>query len=199
MPTSVAQDTPAKSVSYNAVTLYGNFPLSKEFKNQAKFGGGLGFEGAYYLHSLVGFAYAFDFQMNPFNNKAILPNSFGNIDAQPWLYGKVMGGIELSYPITPIVTPEFRALAGLMIARRPQVIYRGFSRLEGQNVSISPAFAYSISGGLKFTNYDSGNAFRVGVCYLSATPTFNYGNQRKEKINIANAQLYVSFAILSRK
>ncbi len=198
--TSFAQDmdnTPEESVSYGAFTLYGNFPLSDEFKDQAKFGGGLGFEGAYYFNPLIGFAYSIDGQINPYNT------DFNPLitDAQPWVYGNLMGGIELSFPITPVVAPEFRALGGLMIARRPEINYPA-SFVE--EAIVAPAFAYSISGGLKFTNYDSGSAFRVGVRYLAGQPTFDgddnfFQGDNKTKINITNAQLYVSFAFLSRK
>jgi hypothetical protein len=203
---SLAQDsTPEESVSYSAFTLYGNLPLSDEFKDQAKFGGGLGFEGAYFFHPLIGFAYSADVQFNPYNKEASNVN-FGGINlsgvenAQPWIYGNLMGGLELSFPITPVVAPEFRALAGVMIARSPEYDYQvlGSSIATRESVT-APAFAYSISGGLKFTNYDSGSAFRVGVRYLAATPTFDYGNNIEQKLNMASTQLYVSFAFLSRK
>ncbi|PIY08553.1 MAG: hypothetical protein COZ18_11695 [Flexibacter sp. CG_4_10_14_3_um_filter_32_15] len=203
--TSFGQSTPEESVSYGAFTLYGNFPLSDEFKNQAKFGGGLGFEGAYYFHPLIGFAYSLDAQVNPYNKEA-KDVSFGTIniagidDAQPWVYGNLMGGIELSYPITPVIAPEFRALAGLMIARSPEITGTALGLFSGtQEAAVSPAFAYSLSGGLKFTNYDSGSAFRVGVRYLSATPNFDYGNNQEQKLTMSSTQLYVSFAFLSRK
>ena len=198
---SIAQDnTPEESISYGAFTLYGNLPLSDEFKDQAKFGGGLGFEGAYYFNPLLGFAYSVDAQINPYNTEANTNIFTGVEDAQPWLYGNLMGGLELSFPITPVIAPEFRALAGLMIARSPERT----GTLVGFPVGtvdpvVAPAFAYSVSGGLKFTNYDSGSAFRVGIRYLSATPNFDYGNDIEEKLNMSSAQLYVSFAFLSRK
>ncbi|WP_291726324.1 hypothetical protein [Bernardetia sp.] len=200
--TSFAQDVPEESVSYGAFTLYGNFPLGDEFSDQAKFGGGLGFEGAYFFHPLVGFAYSVDAQLNPYNKERNGLNDFTNIDAQPWVHGNLMGGIELSYPITPVIAPEFRALGGLMIARRPEVTYSTVLGSTSAEAITSPAFAYSISGGLKFTNYDGGSAFRVGVRYLSGQPTFGdddtitFGDNQ---INLANAQLYVSFGFLSRK
>lgn len=199
--TSFAQDsTPEESVSYGAFTLYGNIPLSDEFKNQAKFGGGLGFEGAYFFHPLIGFAYSVDAQFNPYNKEANTTLFTGVEDTQPWVYGNLMGGIELSYPITPVIAPEFRALAGLMIARSPELTGTlvGFP-LGTIDAAVSPAFAYSLSGGLKFTNYDSGSAFRVGVRYLSATPNFDYGNNQEQKLTMSSTQLYVSFAFLSRK
>ncbi len=203
---SFAQDsTPEESVSYGAFTLYGNLPLNDDFKNQAKFGGGLGFEGAYFFHPLVGFAYSVDAQFNPYNKEA-KDVSFGGINlggvenAQPWVYGNLMGGLELSFPITPVVAPEFRALAGLMIARSPEYDYQVLGGNVGTQESVTaPAFAYSVSGGLKFTNYEGGSAFRVGVRYLSATPNFDYGNNQEQKLNMSSAQLYVSFAFLSRK
>ncbi|WP_338790998.1 hypothetical protein [Bernardetia sp. MNP-M8] len=204
--TSFAQDnTPEESVSYGAFTLYGNFPLSEDFKDQAKFGGGLGFEGAYYFSPLIGFAYSLDAQVNPYNKEA-KDVSFGGVnlggveDAQPWVYGNLMGGIELSFPITPVVAPEFRALGGVMIARSPEVEYQALgANIATTEATTAAAFAYSISGGLKITNYDSGSAFRVGVRYLSATPKFDYGNNQEQKLNMSSAQLYVSFAFLSRK
>ncbi len=189
--TSFAQDTPEESISYGAFTLYGNFPIDDEFKDRAKFGGGLGFEGAYYFHPLIGFAYSLDAQVNPYNKDFL-----NATDAQPWFYGNLMGGIELSFPVTPIIAPEFRALGGLMVARSPEVTYANIIGIEPK---VAPAFVYSISGGLKFTNYDSGSAFRVGVRYLSATPKFDYGNNIETKINMSSAQLYVSFAFLSRR
>lgn len=202
--TSFAQTTPEESVSYGAFTLYGNFPLSEDFKNQAKFGGGLGFEGAYYFHPLIGFAYSVDAQVNPYNkeNNNLQNLPFTNLDAQPWVYGNLMGGIELSYPITPVIAPEFRALAGLMIARRPEVTYNTAGITTTLDGIVSPAFAYSLSGGLKFTNYDSGSAFRVGVRYLAGQPTFGEDDTLtfgSPKLSITNTQLYVSFAFLSRK
>lgn len=203
--TSFAQDsTPEESVSYGAFTLYGNLPLSDDFKNQAKFGGGLGFEGAYFFHPLIGFAYSVDAQMNPYNkdnnNLGNLP--FTSLDAQPWVYGNLMGGIELSFPVTPVIAPEFRALGGLMIGRRPEVTYNTAGIATTVDAEVAPAFAYSLSGGLKFTNYDSGSAFRVGVRYLAGQPKFGEDDTLtfgSPKINITNAQLYVSFAFLSRK
>jgi hypothetical protein len=199
--TSFAQEnTPEESISYSAFTLYGNFPLSDEFKNQAKFGGGLGFEGAYFFHPLIGFAYSVDAQVNPYNKENNRLDDVTNIDAQPWVYGNLMGGIELSYPITPVIAPEFRALAGLMVARSPEFTGTALGIFSGtQDAVVSPTFAYSVSAGLKFTNYDSGSAFRIGMRYLSATPTFDYGNNQEQKINMASTQLYVSFAFLSRK
>ena len=201
--TSFAQDsTPEESVSYGAFTLYGNFPISEEFKNQAKFGGGLGFEGAYFFHPLIGFAYSVDAQVNPYNKENNFLGNFTNVDAQPWVHGNLMGGIELSFPITPVIAPEFRALGGLMIARRPEVSYNALGGSATVEAVVAPAFAYSLSGGLKFTNYDSGSAFRVGVRYLAGQPTFGddttltFGDP---KISLANTQLYVSFAFLSRK
>ena len=201
---SLAQDmdnTPEESVSYGAFTLYGNFPMGDEFTDQAKFGGGLGFEGAYYFSPLIGFAYSIDGQLNPYNKDSNFFSNFTDVDAQPWIHGNLMGGIELSFPITPVVAPEFRALGGLMVARRPELTY-GNSITE--DAIIAPAFVYSVSGGLKFTNYEGGSAFRVGVRYLAGQPTFDGDNNllqgdNKQKINIANAQLYVSFAFLSRK
>jgi len=198
---SFAQDsTPDESLSYGAVTLYGNLPLSEEFKDQAKFGGGLGFEGAYYFNPLIGFAYSIDGQVNPYNKEANETLFTSVEDAQPWVYGNVMGGIELSFPITPVVAPEFRALAGLMVARSPERTgtFVGFP-IGTVDAVVAPAFAYSVSGGLKFTNYESGSAFRVGVRYLSATPNFDYGNNQEQKLNMSSAQLYLSFAFLSRK
>jgi hypothetical protein len=198
---SFAQDsTPEESVSYGAFTLYGNFPLGEDFKDQAKFGGGLGFEGAYYFNPLIGLAYSVDAQVNPYNTEANTTLFTGVEDAQPWVYGNLMGGIELSFPITPVIAPEFRALGGLMIARSPELTgtVAGFPIGTVESVT-APAFAYSLSGGLKFTNYDSGSAFRVGVRYLSATPTFDYGNNIEQKLNMSSTQLYVSFAFLSRK
>lgn len=198
--TAFAQD---ESVNYGAFTLYGNFPLGKDFSNVAKFGGGLGFEGAYFFHPLVGVAYSVDAQINPFNKEAT-DVSIGGINlggvenAQPWVYGNLMGGIELSYPITPVIAPEFRALGGLMIARSPEYDVKTLVITTTQESAVAPAFAYSLSGGLKFTNYSGGSAFRVGVRYLSATPTFKYENDQESKLNISNAQLYVSFAFLSR-
>ena len=204
--TSFAQDnTPEESVSYGAFTLYGNLPLGEDFKNEAKFGGGLGFEGAYFFHPLIGFAYSVDAQMNPYNKEG-KDVSFGGVNlggvenAQPWAYGNLMGGIELSYPITPVIAPEFRALGGLMIARSPEYDYQALgASIATKESAVAPAFAYSLSGGLKFTNYDSGSAFRVGVRYLSATPTFDYGNNQEQKLTMSSTQLYVSFAFLSRK
>ncbi|WP_338764756.1 hypothetical protein WAF17_00240 [Bernardetia sp. ABR2-2B] len=203
--TSFAQDTPEESVSYGAFTLYGNFPIGEDYKDVAKFGGGLGFEGAYYFNPLIGLAYSLDAQVNPYNKEANDVN-FGGInlggieDAQPWVYGNLMGGIELSFPITPVVAPEFRALGGLMIARSPEVDYQAVGIPVATTESVTaPAFAYSISGGLKITNYDSGSAFRVGLRYLAATPKFDYGNNQEVKLNMSSAQLYVSFAFLSRK
>jgi hypothetical protein len=202
---SFAQDSsPEESVSYSAFTLYGNLPLSDEFKNQAKFGGGLGFEGAYFFNPLVGFAYSADVQFNPYNkeNNNIQNLPFTNLDAQPWVHGNLMGGIELSFPITPVVAPEFRVLGGLMIARRPEVTYNTVGIATTLDPIVSPAFAYSLSGGLKFTNYDSGSAFRVGVRYLAGQPTFGDDDTLtfgSPKINLASTQLYVSFAFLSRK
>ncbi|AFM05558.1 hypothetical protein Fleli_3227 [Bernardetia litoralis DSM 6794] len=199
--TSFAQDnTPDESISYGAFTLYGNFPLDEDFKDQAKFGGGLGFEGAYFFHPLVGFAYSLDAQVNPYNKEANETLFTGVEDAQPWVYGNLMGGLELSFPITPIIAPEFRVLGGLMVARAPEVTGTVVGFPVGTVDAVtSPAFAYSVSGGLKFTNYDSGSAFRVGVRYLAATPKFDYGNDIEQKINMSSAQLYVSFAFLSRK
>lgn len=200
--TSFAQDTPEESVSYGAFTLYGNFPMGDEFSEQAKFGGGLGFEGAYYFHPLIGFAYSLDAQVNPYNKENNFLGNFSNIDAQPWVHGNLMGGIELSFPITPVVAPEFRALGGLMVARRPEVTYSAFGGSVTQEAVTSPTFAYSISGGLKFTNYDSGSAFRVGVRYLAGQPKFGDDNTATfgdNKLSLTNAQLYVSFAFLSRK
>ncbi|WP_375561753.1 hypothetical protein ACE193_04150 [Bernardetia sp. OM2101] len=198
--TSFAQSTPEESVSYGAFTLYGNFPLDEDFKNQAKFGGGLGFEGAYYFNPLIGLAYSVDAQVNPYNTEANTTLFTGVEDAQPWVYGNLMGGIELSFPITPVVAPEFRALGGLMIARSPELTgtVAGFPVGTVESVT-ALAFAYSVSGGLKITNYDSGSAFRVGVRYLAATPNFDYGNNVEQKLTMSSAQLYVSFAFLSRK
>ena len=202
--TSFAQDVPEESVSYGAFTLYGSFPMGEDFSDVAKFGGGLGFEGAYFFHPLVGFAYSVDAQINPFNED-VADVSFGGINlggvenAQPWVHGNLMGGIELSYPITPVIAPEFRALGGLMIARSPEYDVQALGFSATQESAVAPAFAYSVSGGLKFTNYDGGSAFRVGVRYLSGTPNFKYDNDQEQKINIANAQLYVSFGFLSRK
>lgn len=201
---SLAQDnTPDESVSYGAFTLYGNFPLKGDFSDVAKFGGGIGFEGAYYFHPLIGFAYSIDGQFNPYKKESNIFNNVSNIDAQPWLYGNLMGGLELSFPITPVVAPEFRALGGLMVARQPEITYNALGGSLTQQSVVAPAFSYAVSGGLKFTNYASGSAFRVGVRYLAAKPTFDGDNNifgdNKYKLNITNAQLYVSFAFLSRK
>ncbi len=203
--TSFAQDTtPEESVSYGAFTLYGNFPMGDDFSNVAKFGGGLGFEGAYYFNPLIGLAYSVDGQLNPYNKDSNGLSNFTDIDAQPWIHGNLMGGIELSFPVTSVIAPEFRVLGGLMIARSPEVTYSALGGSVTQDAITAPAFAYSVSGGLKITNYDSGSAFRVGVRYLAGQPTFDGDDnllqgENKQKINIANAQLYVSFAFLSRK
>jgi hypothetical protein len=194
------------SQSYGALTLHGSIPSSEPYSNVAKFGGGLGFDGANFIHPLFGIAYHVGVNINPYNRSS---TNFGlnvgaNDDTQPWVNANLMLGGELSYPVTPAIAPEFRALAGLMVARAPQIKYGTLGEIEAD---IAPAFGYSIGGGLKFINNEGASAVRIGIQYQAANPKFSRKTsvanidtgavEGKQKIDMLS--VYVSFAFLSRK
>jgi hypothetical protein len=204
MPLLVAQQD--ESRSYGAFTLHGSIPSSDAYSNVARFGGGFGFDGANFVHPLFGIAYHVGLNVNPYNrtqNFQGLPIG-ANDDSQPWVNANLMLGGELSYPITPSIAPEFRALAGLMVARAPQV---KFGNLGDVEADIAPAFGYSIGGGLKFINKEGASAVRLGIVYQGANPKFSRKAsvvgipvsvlEGRQKIDMLS--IYVSFAFLSRK
>ncbi len=185
-----AQTTEGSS-SYSALALYLNSPTG-DFADAAKFGGGLGFEGAYYFLPMLGIAYGLDVQVNPFNEDDI-PDAFQDqIDTQPWAYGNLMTGLELSYPLTSKLAPELRLMGGLMVMRFPEVTIDAIVADFTQEAQIKPAFTYGVSGGLKYL-MDDARALRAGVRYLSGSPKYETDGI-SETVDINSFQVYLSFA-----
>lgn len=187
-----AQDD-AGNQSYSAITLYGAVPTG-DFADAAKFGGGLGFEGAYYVLPMLGIAYGADIQINPYNRDEFPDIGGDQISTQPWLGGNLMTGLEFSYPITAKFAPEVRAMGGLMVTRFPEITVDAGVTSFTQEAQIKPAFAYSFSGGVKLMPSE-GRIFRVGLQYLTGSPEYEaeaLGVSVTENVDISNVRFYIS-------